>query len=248
MYAIQPPSWQRASLASGSLALGAVLVFDLEDGLSAVAPTVTAQNRAPWCPLAVVVSSGPVTPAIHAAVRGLGPGAFFVGRGTSGAPPGPEDILGALRAYPPPRSGALARYVARRTGRDDLTDLLRVALSNQQPIVEHRTPSRSTFSRRLSEFGELTQRDWRTAARLIQVLHRLPHPGATVEQAAWAGGLDPRTLRDSCSRLLDMSVPRAIELPGWEWKLEAVLRRFGYVSSEPSETRRRRPSDEFQLV
>lgn len=51
-----------------------------------------------------------------------------------------------------------------------------------------------------------------------------------MEQQAWSTGADPRTLRGWSTELLGVDARAVLETPGWEWKLEAMLRRFGYVT------------------
>lgn len=89
-------------------------------------------------------------------------------------------------------------------------------------------PSRSTLSRELGKLGSLTAREWRAAARTILALHKVDS-GAKVEHVAREASVDSRTLRRWSLRLLGLPPSKALQMPGWEWKLEVVLRRFHYV-------------------
>src|SRR5690606_30837289 len=88
--------------------------------------------------------------------------------------------------------------------------------------------SRSALNRRLAAFGPLRCRGWHAFIRLLRVSES---PDAEpVERQAWSMGTDPRTLRSWRAELLGVDARVTRETPGWEWKLEAMLRRFGYLS------------------
>jgi hypothetical protein len=85
-------------------------------------------------------------------------------------------------------------------------------------------------------------------ASVLDALHRPPHPDATIEQVAWDRGIDPRTLRKWSMHFLGYPARDVVEAPGWEWKVEEVLRRFAYVTVGPARVRLRRRSDDYELV
>ena len=68
----------------------------------------------------------------------------------------------------------------------------------------------------------------------MDLMPLLEQEGTSVEELSWSNGLDPRTLRSRTRLLLGVGVREAIGRPGWEWKLETVLRRHHYANSEPS--------------
>lgn len=245
LYAAVPPDWAPIPIPHQPLPLGAVLVADLASGIPAVRSGIAARLSMPWCPLCLVVPATPVGTPVLQAMRHLPTQALLLDRSDRGREPTGDEIIETLRAAPPPGADDLTGYLSLRSGRHELAETLRNCFSVEEVSTG---PSRSTVGRRLSDFGPLTARDWRAVARLILALHRPPHAGATVEQIAWAAGFDPRTLRESVTRYLGMQARDAADVPGWEWKLEIVLRRFGYVVSEAIREPRPRRSDEFQLV
>jgi hypothetical protein len=183
-------------------------------------------------------------------MRGFPALALFIERPTGGSSQSGMTIVSALQAATLPSREHMAGYVVRRTGRVDLGDILPACFGgNPERRGDDDAPSRSTLNRRLSSFGPLTARDWRAVVSLVRTLHRPPCPGATIEQIAWAGGLDPRTLREHASHYLGVSARQAAEVPGWEWKVEAVLRRWDYVRETPATPAwMRRSSGEHQLA
>ena len=89
----------------------------------------------------------------------------------------------------------------------------------------------SSLNRQLARWGDLRSADWRA---LIDLMPLLEQEGPSVEELAWSNGFDPRTLRSRTRLLLGVGMRVAIGRPGWEWKLETVLRRHHYANSEPS--------------
>ena len=226
-----PPDWCPSPIPPDPLPLTSVLVIDLAGGVPAIQAAVDVHETNPWCPVCVVVPAAPLEVAILGAMRSLSR-ALLVERQARDPWLSGSAIVSALRAAPEPGSDRMAEYIVGRTNGGDLAYVLSACLAPAwQSGQKSHAPSRSTLSRWLSAFGSLSARDWRAVARLIRALHRPPHPDASVEQIAWAHQLDPRTLRESSVRYLGMTARDAAERPGWEWKLETVLRRFGYAGA-----------------
>jgi len=248
-YVAGPPDWSPTPIPSGPLPPGAVLLVELAGDVVAVRAGIAAHHGSPWCPVCVVVPDAPVNVGILQAMAEFPAQALFVERSPGNARPSGSAIVAALRSAPLPRPEEIAEYIVSRTGRREVADILPACLwTGPDERGDSGAPSRSTVSRRLSTFGPLTARDWRAVSRLIHALHCPPHREATIDEIAWAADLDPHTLRQSSTRYLGLAAVDAAELPGWTWKLETVLRQFGYVTIDPSNGRSRRRSDEYQLV
>jgi len=180
----------------------------------------------PWCACCVVLTDPRVEPELMAALHhGRRQVARLVLR--QGAAPDANAVRAAVRQRQLPNHITLSAYVARRSNASpEVRSALDYCLNTE---ANGDALSRSALSRRLHGFGPLTARDWRAIARVIAVLH---HAKGSVEATGWLAGMDPRSLRGQCARYFDASASQALEIPGWEWKLEAALRKAGYVRGE----------------
>ncbi len=175
----------------------------------------------PWCPTCLILRDSRLP---LEWVSRLLAGHRQVGILTAdpGAPPAPEQVRHAIRSRTLPTPETIARYIRRRAGHSEVSPAL---LDCFAPEVPESSLPRSSRDRLLREFGPYTARDWRALHRLLLGAECEP---TALERLAHSLGLDPRTLRtDARSFLGDMST-HATTWPGWEWKLEAALRRGGY--------------------
>lgn len=183
------------------------------------AAVTSAIDAAPWCAV-VVLRDEAVT---GSASRGLPP---FLPRTTpildGNLAISPGEIIAALERRPVPRATDLLDYLLLRGLASELVAAVHEALSPQRDGVE-----RGSLNRRLSEFGPLRARSWRA---LLQILQFTSHPAAD-------SGADSRTFRARSQDLVGLAPRRVLDTPGWEWKLEATLRRHDYIPW-PAPTRR----------
>jgi hypothetical protein len=234
LYTASPPAWSPIPALDGPLPLGSLLLVDLVGGIGAIRAAIDAEAGSPWCPLYIVLSDKPVSAAILQALVDLPARARFLEAEPRNPLISRTTILAALRSVPPPAPDEIAAYIVRRTRRHDIAGILSECLARcPTPSKARQNHSRSTLSRRLSSFGPLKARDWRALVGIIRALHHPTQPDATIDQIAWACGLDPRTLRDRSNYYLGMHIGEVLEAPSWEWKVEVALRRFGYVSAGP---------------
>jgi hypothetical protein len=213
-------------------ALGSVLVCNCEIDVVALAQAYSCHSKSPWCPIAVVVP-----PRLHIDLRVLEafeprPGVLVpVVSEWSDLQADPAPLRKALRRRSLPSSSMIAEYVRRRTDRSDVSASLEACLASglkRQSIspISHR----STLGRHLRDFGPLKPRDWVAVAHIIQTLWLGSFHGAhTVDGAAFQVGIDPRTLRARLLRYCGCDYTQSRVRLGWEWIVEAALRRFGYV-------------------
>lgn len=209
--------------------LGTILVARL-DGLENLPALLADKLFHPWCPTCLILVEERVPlrwmETLAASRRQFG---------TVHQPPGivgnADAIRQAIRGRTPPAPDTLVRYIRRRTERGDAVPAL---LACFEPPGLAPALSESTLARHLRDFGEYTARDWRSLNRLLLATGRAP---TALERVAHALGLDPRTLRADARRFLGEYASQAAEWPGWEWKLEAALRRGGYpLRSTPRTT------------
>jgi hypothetical protein len=227
---IGPPDW-RARQVDGELPEpGAILILKLAGGADEAERLAGISATWPWCPIAVVVP--PSVGAISFARALLPPGSPFI---LVKEPAVPEGLVAAVtqsvRCRPTPPPGLVADYVSRRIGRAEGGNAVLGCLSGPADETIHgQMPSRSALWRHLKRFGCWTARDWRALYRLVELLAR---SAPNTDQRAWVHGVDPRTARAWCRRLLGVPLSQAATIPGWEWMAETALRRGGYVPPAP---------------
>lgn len=240
-WVVLPKGRELTPVPSGDLPLGSTLVVPVPTGLARELPAELSDRLfLPWCACCLVLTDPRVEPELLAALHhGRRQVARLVLR--QDAAPGADGVRAAVRQRDLPNHFTLTAYIARRSGAEpDIRDALEYCLNTDASADGL---SRSALSRRLHGFGRWTARDWRTLARLIRILH---YAEGSMDAVGWQAGMDPRTLREQCARYLDASPSQALGLPGWEWKLEAALRKGGMApgGAVPAE----RHSEDQQLV
>jgi hypothetical protein len=118
-------------------------------------------------------------------------------------------------------------YVAGRLELEELRSLFKAADAGAAPsrhgygqaVPRH-------ISRRLLELGPLGAPDWRWLFHLARLSGGRDIP---VEELARRHAVSARTFRVQVRRYTGASVKTFRELVGWEWVLEAALRRWGYL-------------------
>jgi hypothetical protein len=215
-------------------ALGSVLVCNLEADIVALAEAYSCHSRWPWCPILVVVP-----PRLGLDVRVL---EAFEPRSGAVVPFLSEwasvesdlrSLKDAVRDRARPSGWMLAKYVRRRTRRKSIDRALDMCLAaglspRENGLMSHR----STLGRHLKDFGPLKPHDWLAVGHLVHTHLAATSSGCrTVEAAALRVGVDPRTLRRRLLRYCGCDYMQSRMRLGWEWLLESVLRRFGYVQT-----------------
>jgi hypothetical protein len=211
-----------------------MLVCNLEADVVALAQAYSCHAKFPWCPIAVVVpprlnlDSG-VLEAFEPHPGALAP----LVAGWTSIEADPDPLRSAITRRPLPSGSTVAGYIRRRTGRADVSASLETCLSSG---LQHQTASqitpRSTLGRHLRSFGPMKPHDWAGIGYVVQTLWVAACKGArTVEQAALRVGVDPRTLRTRLQRYCGCGYPQARMCYGWEWIIEAALRRSGYIDA-----------------
>jgi len=209
--------------------VGAILVADLSEGIPALAEAVVLQREAPWCPLVTCLQDRRVSAASLTAFEPV-PGSFApLYRSDYLELPEPARILLAVRRRPPPLATTVAQWTERRLGRPGVATTLGACFGDNGDALR---PPR-TLTRRVRSLGALEVRDWRGLCRLTQIMTAADGFGLrSLEGAALAAEIDPRTLRRWLRLATDLPWSEATARAGWEWTVEMTLRRFGYVVRE----------------
>ncbi len=229
------PKYHACRLAGNTISpLGTILVADItgEGGMVAVVEAAIRIAAEPWCPVVLLTRSSRVDRRSQAVIDqfNMAPAIITMTGSANILDPGP--ILLAARRRPCPMPERLARYVTQRAGRQDLTDALRECFRRgRDDHGDGLGPSRSTLSRRLLDFAPLKAHDWSLMARTLAVLlehDRQLRPSSRVHD------IDPRTVRSRIKLYTGFHFGEVREQPGWEWVIEAALRRWDYVPVAPT--------------
>ncbi len=202
------------------------LVETLQEELAA------AVNRWPWCPVVLVADRPTLGRELLNLVLLTLPRNPAIFPATTARAHPPELLRAAIRSRSPVTPDEVVDFLARRGLGRSLQGTVALALGEERDDLNEQlleSPARSVGDCRL---GQLGPSDWRA---VITLLHATERMMASLEAMAWEYGMDPRTFEDRARRYLGLGPADAARIPGWEWKLEAVLRRFGYVHDPGAE-------------
>lgn len=207
-------------------ALGSFYVVELAQ-VQDPAEVVEAARQAPWVPFVMVQRSGGEVPAaLDAALQGLQGTPAFVWRRSDDAVP--IAVLGqdAVRGRPAPDADQVAAWVASRAGRPELAATLVLALASRPPrgLLARLSQGDRWLARRLRAVSPLTAADWRETFHLAT---GAGNTRLTTAQAAARLQCDIWTLRRRVERLAGATAEQYRMLAGWEWFVEAVMRKWG---------------------
>ena len=225
---LAPPYRARLPPGERPAELGTIVLIDTRPGSVALDELLRMQDSAPWCAVCLLHDSTPEAQTILKVARRLLPS--VVGIQNDEAPITADEAKSAVTRRGAPGLLEIATYVSGRLRVPILRDLLMDCLGTVGQAGAGRGKSRRTLDRHLRVLGTLSASDWRALAQTARALTWFPHP-TSIEQLAWAFELDPRTFRGRCRTFLGLSPRHALELVGWEWMLEAAIRRFGFLGS-----------------
>jgi hypothetical protein len=229
---LQAPYTALLDCAAEPLLLGSILILDLIGAEAAIAEAIVWRSRSPWCPLVLIVRNTIASvKAIDLLTQLHGPHAFIAGLPNDAYPP-VDSILQAVRTRPVPTTKCASAYVAERVGEASLCQLLQEAVDLvTQPLSRRPVAAFRRISRHLGAYGPLLAPDWRW---LFQLARMSGLGQVTVEELARRQGVEARTFRAQVRRYTGVSTECFRAWVGWEWVLEAALRRWGYLDSASS--------------
>lgn len=224
------PPYRRITWGSGEAPpLGAIAIAEASSVRRVTYELAPLVGRAPWCIPCLIVTAASAEPAVLSALHDV-PGRPAFVSGPVADDLLPALVLAAVRDRPAPSGLHLAEYAVRRTGRVEFRPLLAGLLAAAAEDTGRPIPVR-TLRDRLRRFGPLGPRCWRTLGTLCRVAATMG--GSGLEVLAWRAGVSPRSLRSWIRRYLGASLQDFRLNAGWEWVLEAALRRAGYVDAVP---------------
>ena len=196
--------------------LGSFLISQIaESGCLNSLPTVLSAVP-PWLP-AVITSSRAVSHLINDAVTTANHA--FTRQSVILSPsqelPLPISAVEALSNRNPPSPSLIARWLALRLGQPDIESLI-ATIFNRDGKVSERT-LRWRCQRKLHCHP--------SDLRRLVVLATLPRPTANVDQLAAISESSPQRMRERLRRGLGVTLAFYNRTPGWEWVLEAAIRK-----------------------
>ncbi|MEO8635134.1 MAG: hypothetical protein ABI587_07645 [Gemmatimonadales bacterium] len=210
------------------LDIGTILLADLDEGGAALGNALLVARVSPWCPVVVRLGKRPADPTvIEAAMTCPFPPAYLVDTTLSFLDP--ELLVGTVKGRRWPTPAETASYILRRTGWSGAIATALAHCVELSDAMSKKDVHRSTTWRRLEKAGPLTPRDWMAVGLLVQSSRDAQ---CSLEEMALAVGWETSTLRARARTLVGPAFEKRRQLVGWEWILEAVLRKSRYVKGE----------------
>ncbi len=218
LWVIDPEAEEVRPFGSASIPpLGSVLVHRWNAIAQIDRVTNLRKRHLPWCPLVII------SPALAGDSRV--PPSTSIEWGRPGLPPR-EVVLDAVAKRTLPDASTLAGYVARRLELPDIEPLLAVTFDvSGTQVWRQLVGERRRFYQLFEPFAPFRPSDWATLARLVTLTGA--EGREVIALASRAGAL--AGLESLVGRLLGCEVAEFVKRVGWEWVVEAALRRAGYL-------------------
>ena len=149
----------------------------------------------------------------------------------------PRAIAAAVARRPQPSAGALAGWIVTRLQAQHLATPLVERLGHALGERSELPRSRSSYSRVFAPPVRLRAMDWERLATLVHALHRAgrgQESGRTVGSFGSGRPRSARTLNTYAITYLGRTWGSASQCVGWEWVLEAVLRKQQRARAAPT--------------
>jgi hypothetical protein len=213
LYVTAPPFLHVARLGDGRPPLGSILLADLADRPATSEEIKALFNQAPWCPICVLLRSSGERRRLPRSPRMCSVSSLDGG--------GAGSILAAVRERPRPAPMELAEWLADRVRvpglRAPLATLLGRALSGGA-----RSALGGTWADPpVTALGTWPGSAWQEVARLADLAANREAMGRLLVRRNPAGAQAIRVMEE----LLGASEEEFRERAGWEWVLEAAVRR-----------------------
>jgi hypothetical protein len=215
----------RSLRATDDVPLGTVICGTGDTTLAVLAELTASTYRWPWvvpC-IALPIKHEPLEPLLML-VTELRDRLAVVKESRRTGPVAPAAIVAAVRQRAMPTAHGLARWIAQRLNNGDLE----IPLCSQfrealEGVAASNVVSVSTYCRLFARHGRYTARDWRAVACLCAHAVATEHPRRSLRDE-----LQLRAARHYTRKYLGLPYQVMTERVGWEWVLEAALRKGRY--------------------
>jgi hypothetical protein len=186
-------------------------------------------SRYSWCiPCIESDHRSPLPDLLHSA-RNVLDRTVFIPNGSSKAPLLPRAIHAILQR-PSPNPTIMAEFVVHRLSQPSFAPDFVQVFSEQPYGTVPGMRSGRTLRFRFQRLGKWAPSRWQRIGRLARIA--AAHLRNTIEEIAIKTGTNHRTLRRWSNEYLDLSPDVFRSWLGWEWVLEAALRRGSYVTPD----------------
>jgi len=214
LYVTAPPFMHVRRLGDGRPPLGSILLADVADRPATAEELRDLFDLAPWCPVCVLLRSTHERRRIPRSPRMCSVGALEGGGGAG-------SILEAVRDRPRPAPMELAEWLADRVRAQGIRTPLATLFARAIAGTE-RSPLGSTWSETpIQTLGGWPGTKWQEVARLADLAANREAMGRLLVRRNPAAMQAVNAMRD----LLGATEEEFRERAGWEWVLEAAVRR-----------------------
>jgi len=223
LYLTAPPFMHVARLGDARPPLGAILLADLADRPATSEELRALFNLAPWCPICVLLRSSGERRRLPRSPRMCSVSSLDGG--------GAGSILAAVRERPRPAPIELAEWLAERVRMPGLRAPLATLLGRALSAGTRPGLGATWTDPPVTALGALPGNAWQEVARLADLAANREAMGRLLVRRNPAGAQAVRAMEE----LLGASEDEFRERAGWEWVLEAAVRRSReQAESEPA--------------
>jgi len=208
--------------------LGAVVYAAGPCVLAALEQLAIAIAQWPWVAPCIGLPPSEYVAEEYAALRRPFGGRLAVVPLRAGREVAPRELAAAVARRPPPSAGALAGWIVTRVEAQDLATPLVERLGHALGERSGLPRSRSWYSRVFAPHRGLRATDWERLATLVDALRQVARGhdrGRAVGSFGNGRARSERTLNTYAITYLGRTWSSASQCVGWEWVLEAALRK-----------------------
>ena len=214
LYVTAPPFMHVRRLGDGRPPLGSILLADVADRPATAEELRNLFSLAPWCPVCVLLRSTSERRRIPRSPRMCSVSALLGGGGAG-------SILEAVRDRPRPAPMEMAEWLADRVRAPGIKTPLATLFGRAMSNYERAAPGTTWSETPIQTLGTWPGTKWQEVARLADLAANREAMGRLLVRRNPAAAQTLNAIRD----LLGATEEEFRERAGWEWVLEAAVRR-----------------------
>ena len=214
LYVTAPPFMHVRRLGDGRPPLGSILLADIADRPATAEELRNLFTLAPWCPVCVLLRSTAERRRIPRSPRMCSVSALIGGGGAA-------SILEAVRDRPRPAPMEMAEWLADRVRAPGIKTPLATLFGRAMSSYDRTTLGTTWSETPIQTLGEWSGAKWQEVSRLADLAANREAMGRLLVRRNPASAETIANIRD----LLGATEEEFRERAGWEWVLEAAIRR-----------------------